>query len=143
MENLQDKLQEKYNEVEAAILELEKVKNENYKTSGIFRYNPTNEYSWFDITSTTNEVELIHIHAFIFNKAKQYNDSAESIGLSQYPVFKWCGYAAQDWIDDINLRFKLIKFNGRLELLKEAKAKMLPYLPQENKIKQLLLSLGV
>lgn len=138
---LQEQLQEKYDAVEKRITEIEGLKNEAYKTNCNFRYNPTNSYSSLDIDSTMNEAELIHAYAFVTNKAKQYHEAAEAIGLAEYPVFKWCGFAPEDWQHDIKLRFKMIRHHSQLSVLKDAKQKMLPFLPQENKIKQLLLEI--
>lgn len=140
---LQKQLEEKYSQIEAAIADLEKINSEQYKTSGAFRYNPTNAYSCIDITSTQNQSELIHVFAFIKNKEQQYIDAASEIGLTEYPLFKWLGYQPEDWLHDIKLRFKLIKYDGQLAKLKEAKNKIQPYLPKDNIIRQLLLDLPV
>jgi len=140
--DFQTELESKFKEVEANIAELEKVHSEAYRTNGNFRYNPTNNYSSVDITSTMNESELLHAFAFVKNKNEQYHAAASEIGISEYPVFKWCGFSPEDWQHDIKLRFKLMKYNGQLQKLKDMRAKMLPYMPQENKIKQLLLELG-
>ena len=139
MDNLQEKLQEKYDQIEAAITSLEKSKGESYKTSGAFRYNPTNSYSSVDIHSTTNVGEMIHAWAFIKNKSAQYDDAAADLGITEYPVFKWCGYTPDAWKHDIALRFTIIRYSDRLDKLKDARNRITPFLPQENKIKQLLL----
>ena len=47
----------------------------------------------------------------------------------------------QDWFHDIKLRFKLLKSEGVLQKLKEAKNKMQPYMPKDHMIEQLLLEL--
>ena len=142
MENLQEQLQTKYESVEKQIADIESLKNESYRTNGAFRYNPTNSYSGLDITSTMNQAELIHAYAFIKNKSEQYHEAANEVGVTEYPVFKWCGFVPDDWFFDIKLRLKLIKSEAQLGKLKELKIKMMPYLPQENKIKQLLLEIG-
>lgn len=138
---LQKQLLEKYNLIQEKIKELECLNNEAYKTGGGFRYNPTNSYSVVDITSCKNESELINVYSFIKTKQQQYDEAAEEIGLNKYPLFKWCGYSAEDWLSDIKLRFRLLKYDGKLTELKEAKAKIQPHLPQENIINQILLEL--
>jgi len=94
---LQKTLESKYHLVNEEIARIEAINSESYKTSGAFRYNPTNSYSCIDITSTTNQAELIHAFAFIKNKEAQYLEAAEEIGLTEFPLFKWCGYMPQDW----------------------------------------------
>lgn len=141
--DLQTELQNKYDQIEAAIKELEKINSEQYKTNGTFRYNPTNSYSSLDVHSTMAVGELIHAYAFIQNKSAQYHAAAAEIGLSEYPVFKWCGYMPEDWFFDIQLRVKLMKHHGELEKFKQAKAKIQPYLLKDNIIQQLLLELPV
>ena len=139
--DLQTELKSKYQQIEDAIKDLEKINSEQYRTSGQFRYNPTNSYSAIDITSTTNRAELIHAYAFIKTKAEQYHNAANEIGINVYPVFKWCGYSPEDWFNDIKLRFKLIEHDGQMDKLKEAKRKIQPYLPKDDIIKQLLIEL--
>lgn len=138
---LQNQLQKKYEAIEAEISRLEGLHSEQYKTSGSFRYNPTNIYSVIDVTSTTNQAELIHAFAFIKNKEAQYIEAAGDIGLTEFPLFKWCGYTPEDWFHDIKLRFKFLKSEGQLQKLKEAKNKIQPYLPKDHIIQQLLLEL--
>jgi len=138
---LQKTLESKYHLVNEEIARIEAINSESYKTSGAFRYNPTNSYSCIDITSTTNQAELIHAFAFIKNKEAQYLEAAEEIGLTEFPLFKWCGYMPQDWFHDIKLRFKLLKSEGVLQKLKEAKNKMQPYMPKDHMIEQLLIEL--
>lgn len=139
---LQQQLQEKYNACAERLKKLEAVSKEDYKTNGNFRYNPTNGYSSVDIPSTHNEAELIHAFAFIKNKSEQYHAAAAEIGLKQYPLFKWCGFVPEDWYHDIKLRFLMLKHGAEITKLNTAMDKMRPYLPEENKIKQLLLEIG-
>lgn len=140
-QNLREELQVKYKAIEAKIKELETVKNQTYKTSCQFRYNPTNSYSQLDINTTTNVSELINANAFIQNKKAQYHDSAEQLELNTFPVFKWCGYEPDLWLHDIKLRLAIINLDQDLYKLKELKSKIQPYLPEDNKIKQLLLEI--
>lgn len=138
---LQNQLQQKYAQIEDAIKALDAINAEQYKTSGCFRYNPTNSYSSVDLSTVTNQAELINVYSFIKVKKQQYEEAAEEIGLSEYPLFKWCGYTAEDWLHDVKLRFKLIKYDGRLAELKAAKNKIQPYLPKDTIIGQLLLEM--
>lgn len=138
----QEQLQKKYDEIEERIIELEKVRSESYKTSGQFRYNPSNSYSSLNIKTTQDQVELINVNAFIQNKAKQYNESAEQLGLNTRPIFEWMGYTPELWFHDIQLRFKVLTLDTVLNKLKEQKQKIQPYLPHEHKIKQLLIELN-
>ena len=142
MNDLQQQLQDKYDIIEGKIKELGDIKTQAYKTNGNFRYNPTNSYSSVDIPNTHNEQELIHAYAFIQQKSEAYHKAASDIGLKEYPLFKWCGFEPNDWYFDIQLRFKLIRHSSQLQKLEATRQKMIPYLPQENKIKQLLLEIG-
>ena len=63
--DLQNQLQEKYQQIEDAIKDLEKINSEQYKTGGAFRWNPGNSYSVIDLTSTSNQSELINVYSFI------------------------------------------------------------------------------
>lgn len=141
MENLKQELQSKYDTISERIGELEKIREQRYKTSCQFRYNPGNAYSGLDIDSTNNVEELIHANAFIRYKEQQYLESAKQLELTVFPVFKWLGYEPDLWTHDIKLRLSLITLDKELARLKELKAKIQPFLPEENKIKQLLLEL--
>ena len=142
MENLRQELQSKFDAIEARIKELEALKSQPFKTSCQFRYNPNNSYNTLDINRTLNVEELIHANAFVQYKAEQYYNSAKQLGVSEFPVFKWCGYAPELWMEDIKLRLSLIGMDKELTKLKELKAKIQPFLPEENKLKQLLLEIA-
>lgn len=141
MTDLQSQLQESYDLVEKQINEIKGLLEHSYKTNGCFRYNPTNSYSNLDIHSTVVVSELIHAYSFLKLKSEHYEQAAHEMGLTEYPVFKWCGFIPSDWFEDIKHRLKLIKSEGQLSKLKELKAKMERYLPEENEISKLLVEI--
>lgn len=142
---MQDKriiLQEKYEITLKRIEEIENIRNQTYKTSCQFKYNPTNEYSKIDISTCTNLKALIEINAFLKMKEIQYLESAKDLEIKEFPVYTWNGYTPALWHEDIKLRISILSMDSELNKLRDLKAKIQPFLPDDHKISQLLLEIG-
>lgn len=98
--------------IQEELKKLKHIQESVYKTSGTiggFKNKIENESS---IT------ELIKMASSIVGRERTYNEAAESLGLSQYPVFSCDGGKKDEWLADIKLRIDILQTKERYDELK-------------------------
>src|SRR5688572_600198 len=70
-----------------------------FKTSGSFKYNEP-DGNTYNIFNTVDPVFLLKALAKMKRVKKDYDETAEEMGLKTYPVALWFGYPVDSWIHD-------------------------------------------
>lgn len=135
---LQKSVRESYDLVCQKLDELQVATDSDFKTSCRFRYNPNNDYSTVRIDECSDLESLIHVHAFLTQKERAYQESAEKLEIKEFPLFKWCGYKIDDWCHDIKLRLNVLThYHSRQKLIKW-KDRLSELLTEEDKVKNII-----
>lgn len=135
----QNKVRETYEKVCSRLKQMESFNDTNYKTTGNFQFTGAKSTSGItEIFKSTNIPQLVTIAGFVDQKESEYNAGAERLNLSNVPVFKWHGFSAQDWIDDIMLRINIINFTNEKKQLGEYKDKLSQFFTAEQKLTDVL-----
>jgi len=106
----------------------------NYRTGGKFESN-------INIQTETEQQVLIKAYSAVVEKEAKYNNAGDQLVkdgvINQYPVFKLCGYSAEEWIFDIKLRLQIINQQVYIDKLNSLRAKYADLMDKEER-KQLL-----
>ena len=111
--------------LEAKIKALDHITDSKYRTGG-------NLDGFGDLKKETNIGNLIKAFSSIRGREKAYNDAAEEMGLTTFPVFEANGSNAEDWKQDILLRIAIINHKDTLDKLTEYRNKMKEFLSKED-----------
>jgi hypothetical protein len=112
---------------------LNDIKDINYKTNGLFRYNPSLNANGVKIQTENRIHVLLSVLGFILSKAEEYNNAAKTIELKEYPLFKWLDYTAAEWTHDIKLRIAFINHKDELAALSEAESTLADLLTKDER----------
>lgn len=116
--------------LEEKLSSLQKIEETPYKTNGSI-----NGFS--DVRHETRIEVLIRMYSTIYMKEKAYNEAAESLGLTHYPIYSEGG-TSEDWKHDIQLRIKLIQQKDTFEKLNKYKEEVSKFMSREEQKSQLM-----
>ncbi len=103
----------------------------NYKTSGVMTGFGVN------VKEETKIENLLRMGSSISLRAKAYDEFANSIGRTTYPVFSDNG-TVDDWNHDIKLRLAVIEYKETLDKLTSYKEKMSKFLSEAEQKEMLM-----
>jgi hypothetical protein len=130
--------------IEAKLNGLKMIEDSVYKTSCEFRWNPNYQSNPpIKLDAIVDVDKLIQIHSYIAMKDEAYNKSANTLEITEYPVFKWQGYTLADWEHDIKLRIAIVTHKTQFDKLKRAKNKLESFLSKEQQVEMFLEQLGL
>lgn len=126
---------------------LKGIENKSYKTSKRFKFNPTAyDNNGIPIDTVTDVTLLLNISAFLIEKEEYYQKAIEHFKLDtpdfEVPMFKWCDYSKEDWLEDIELRIQLIYQKEKIDLLKEARAELKQLQTRNDRLEGLAKKIG-
>lgn len=137
------RLQIALEKIDLELKALKDVESRAFRTNGQFRFNPGyTGNAAIDIPRTKDIELLISVYSYLMVKDNQYNQAAEELGLSEYPVFKWQGYTWEAWKNDLQLRIDVVAHHEKREKLNKAKQQLSTFLTEEDRLEMTLKNLG-
>ncbi len=111
------KVQEKKKEVAKA------QEKPNWKTNCSFSYKKeASPHERINLQTQTEVEGLIDILAFLLDKEESYERACTALGINS--TFKWIGFTAGDWKNDIQTRIEKIQVNKKTEELKSLETRL-------------------
>lgn len=104
-----------------------------FETSGQFKMNEL-DGNTVNIHNTPDLVYLLKALGLIRRVIREYNETADSIGLTSYPVCTWFGYPASAWEHDLELRCKIVGNAAVIVKLQQTKTRLSSFLSEEEKL---------
>lgn len=108
------------------------------KTSGAFKINEFDSVAAISIFNSNGVEWLLKCLATLERFKKEYEEAAQSMELTTYPVMSWQGYPVDSWISDIKNRIKLVSNAGQIAQLNQSKVELTSFLSQEDRLKDTL-----
>lgn len=112
---------------------LEEINQKPMQTSCLFKWTPSQNSNSTDISKCQDVELMIHILAYIGNKKQMYQEKAEELGLSSFPVFNWLGFSYEAWENDIKIRIMVVNSKNEHDNLMLAKAKLERHISEEER----------
>lgn len=113
----------------------------SYKTNGNFKYNEMDGNA-INILNSADAVYLLKALALVKRVKKEYEEAAESIGLSSYPVCIWFGAPIDNWIHDLSIRVKVVGNQTLINELTNEKRKLEQFLSEDDRLASTLESVS-
>jgi hypothetical protein len=130
--NKQEEIMKKISIIEKALGEIQVVNSAQFKTNGLFQYNPNGLTT--DIKYKKCIKSLLEMVSFLNAKEEGYQKAAQEMGLESYPQFTWIGYTTEDWKHDIKIRLSVLTSHEQRERLLKAKETLEKYVSEETKM---------
>jgi beta-lactamase class D len=111
--------------IDEKIKKFKRIEESVYKTTGKLD-------GFGDLKQEKLVSNLIRAVSVVIAKEKAYNEAAEKLGLTTYPVFEISGSQAKDWIEDARLRIDIIEQKDTLDKLQDYKKRMQEFLSKED-----------
>jgi len=141
-EELQLKLKKALKTVDKKIASLNGNANlTSFKTTGQFKYNEL-DGNVVNILTHTDVVYLIKALALMIRIKKEYQEAAETSGLTSYPICSWFGVPVDNWIHDLTLRVKLVGNANLINQLSTERKKLEAFLSEDQRLETTLSNLS-
>lgn len=135
-------LKEKYDKIINRLSQMHEITVSACKTGGMFTYSPNSpNAAKVDITKATDLAGLLMITGFIIKKREEYDSAIKALELKTAPIFKWLGYAAEDWLHDLKVRVAILTQDEERKLLEGYQAELSKYFSDDDRFDQLMAKL--
>lgn len=112
------------------------------RTNGTsFKYNELDPNT-VNILTFLEPTYLIRSLAKMKRIKKEAEELMLELGISTYPVIKWCNHDIDAWIHDLTYRVKLVVNHGRIQELNKARQELVTFLSTEDRLASTLDSLS-
>lgn len=96
----------------------------NWKTNCLFSFTGTGTSGGTNLHVESDMGTLIRIAAFVRSQHECYDDMVRELEISNAPPFKWMGFLANDWIEDVKTRLNKVQIASKKKNLETLEARL-------------------
>lgn len=120
--------------IDRELSQLQKINETVYKTGGNKSFPGFNE----SINQMRSVEDIIKLVSSVNQREKAYNEAAIELGLGNYPVAKFEGCTAKEWIEDAKLRLQILQYESRYKELQSMKKEWEELMDKEDRKAKLM-----